>query len=133
MKNLLLLLLLPTSLFAQSFTTAEIARWKQQATQITIVRDNWGIPHIYGKTDADAVFGLMYAQCEDDFKRIEMNYIEKLGRLSEIKGESVLYNDLEIKLLIDANEAKADYKKAAPWLKKLLNSYADGINYYLYK
>jgi acyl-homoserine lactone acylase PvdQ len=44
-----------------------------------------------------------------------------------------LYNDLEIKLLIDTKEAKADYKKAAPWLKKLLNSYADGINYYLYK
>jgi acyl-homoserine lactone acylase PvdQ len=73
-----------------------------------------------------------HAQCEDDFKRVEMNYIEKLGRLSEIKGQSVLYNDLEIRL-IDVDEAKADYKKAAPWLKKLLNSYADGINFYLYK
>ena len=99
---------------------------------MTIIRDNWGIPHIYGKTDADAVFGLLYAQCEDDFKRVEMNYIEKLGRLAEIKGQSVLYNDLEIRLLIDANEAKSDYKKAAPWLKKLLNAYADGINFYLY-
>jgi acyl-homoserine lactone acylase PvdQ len=76
---------------------------------------------------------MLYAQCEDDFKRVEMNYIEKLGRLSEIKGQSVLYNDLEIRLLIDVDEAKADYKKAAPWLKKLLNSYADGINFYLYK
>jgi acyl-homoserine lactone acylase PvdQ len=78
-------------------------------------------------------FWMLYAQCEDDFKRVEMNYIEKLGRLSEIKGQSVLYNDLEIRLLIDVDEAKADYKKAAPWLKKLLNSYADGINFYLYK
>ncbi|WP_240474709.1 penicillin acylase family protein [Flavobacterium sp. KMS] len=121
------------TLFSQKTRKREVKKLQEKAQKVTIIRDNWGIPHIYGKTDADAVFGLMYAQCEDDFKRIEMNYIEKLGRLSEIKGESVLYNDLEIKLLIDANEAKADYKKAAPWLKKLLNSYADGINYYLYK
>ncbi|WP_242667498.1 penicillin acylase family protein [Flavobacterium sp. AJR] len=121
------------TLFSQKTRKREVKKLQEKAQKVTIIRDNWGIPHIYGKTDADAVFGLMYAQCEDDFKRIEMNYIEKLGRLSEIKGESVLYNDLEIKLLIDANEAKADYKKAAPWLKKLLNSYAHGINYYLYK
>jgi acyl-homoserine-lactone acylase len=120
------------TLFSQNASEKEITKFKEKAQKVTIIRDNWGIPHVYGKTDADAVFGLMYAQCEDDFKRIEMNYIEKLGRLSEIKGESVLYNDLEIKLLIDVDEAKADYKKAAPWLKKLLNSYADGINYYLY-
>lgn len=118
---------------AQKINTKEANRLEKLAQQVTIIRDNWGIPHIYGKTDADAVFGLLYAQCEDDFKRIEMNYIEKLGRLSEIKGQSVLYNDLEIKLLIDTEEAKADYKKAPSWLKKLLNSYADAINFYLYK
>ncbi|KIA98635.1 penicillin amidase [Flavobacterium sp. KMS] len=135
-KNILFIFfffLLSLTLFSQKTRKREVKKLQEKAQKVTIIRDNWGIPHIYGKTDADAVFGLMYAQCEDDFKRIEMNYIEKLGRLSEIKGESVLYNDLEIKLLIDANEAKADYKKAAPWLKKLLNSYADGINYYLYK
>jgi acyl-homoserine-lactone acylase len=119
--------------FAQKINTKEANRLEKLAQQVTIIRDNWGIPHIYGKTDADAVFGLLYAQCEDDFKRIEMNYIEKLGRLAEIKGESVLYNDLEIRLLIDAEDAKSDYKKAPMWLKKLLNSYADAINFYLYK
>lgn len=118
---------------AQKINTKEINRLEKLAQQVTIIRDNWGIPHVYGKTDADAVFGLLYAQCEDDFKRIEMNYIEKLGRLSEIKGLSVLYNDLEIRLLIDTQEAKSDYKKAPVWLKKLLNSYADAINFYLYK
>jgi len=133
MKKLVLLFLLPLHLLAQSFTSAELARYKQQAKRITIIRDNWGIPHIYGKSDADAVFGLLYAQCEDDFKRVEMNYIEKLGRMSELKGESALYNDLQIKLLIDTTEAIAEYKKAEPWLKKLLNAYADGINYYLHK
>lgn len=127
----LLMIVFATS--AQKFTPTEIARWQAQAKQVNIIRDNYGIPHIYGKTDADAVFGLLYAQCEDDFKRVEMNYIEKLGRLSEIKGEASLYDDLLIKLLIDSTEAVADYNKAQPWLKKLLNAYADGINFYLYK
>lgn len=133
MKKLLLFVLFPVQLFAQSFSKDEINRWEKQSKKVTIVRDNWGIPHIYGKTDADAVFGLLYAQCEDDFKRVEMNYIEKLGRMSEVKGESSLQDDLYIKLIIDSAEAVADYKKSPVWLQKLLNAYADGINYYLYK
>lgn len=133
MKHLILLFLLPLHGLAQKFTSAEITRYQQQANRVTIIRDNWGIPHIYGKSDADAVFGLLYAQCEDDFKRVELNYIEKLGRTAELKGESALYNDLQIKLLIDTTEAIADYNKAEPWMKKLLNAYADGINYYLLK
>ncbi|MES2518171.1 MAG: penicillin acylase family protein [Bacteroidota bacterium] len=133
MKKLLFFLLFATQIFAQKFTKTEITRFQQQAKRVEIIRDTWGIPHIYGKSDADAVFGLLYAQCEDDFKRVEMNYIEKLGRLSEIKGEKELYNDLQIRLLIDSVDAIADYKKAEPWLKKLLNAYADGINFYLHK
>ena len=127
------LLFLPLQPKAQSFTSAEISRWKQQASQVNIIRDNWGIPHMYGKTDADAVFGLLYAQCEDDFKRVEINYIEKLGRLAEINGEKDIYNDLYLRLLIDSNDAMADLKKAPAWLKKLLHAYADGINYWLHK
>ncbi len=128
------MILLPLSLLGQrTLMPNELSRLKQHAANVTIVRDNWGIPHIYGKSDADAVFGLLYAQCEDDFKRVEMNYIEKLGRMAEVKGESSLYDDLQIRLLIDSSEAIADYKRAAPWMKKLLNAYADGINYYLYK
>ncbi|WP_033411864.1 penicillin acylase family protein [Segetibacter koreensis] len=133
LKVYFLLLLLPLMVEAQPLTKTEITRCNQQAKNVTIIRDNWGIPHVYGKTDADAVFGLMYAQCEDDFKRIEMNYVEKLGRMAELKGEPELYNDLLIRLLIDTTEAKADYNRAQPWLRKLLNAYADGINYYLYK
>lgn len=133
MKLVFLLLVFPLSLFAQDFTAAEIARWKKQAQQVTIIRDNWGIAHIYGKTDADAVFGMLYSQCEDDFKRIELNYIEKLGRLAEIRGIESLYADLYIRLIIDSADAMADFQKSPPWLKKLLNAYADAINYYLYK
>jgi len=133
MAKSFLLLFFPLQLIAQGFTKSEIARWEKQATQVTIIRDNWGIPHVYGKTDADAVFGLLYAQCEDDFKRVEMNYIEKLGRMAEVKGEDELKNDLYVKLIIDSADAVADYKKSPVWLQKLLNAYADGINYYLYK
>lgn len=133
MKKIILLLFFPLSVIAQKFTKVEINRFKDRSKRVNIIRDKWGIPHIYGKSDADAVFGLLYAQCEDDFKRVEMNYIEKLGRIAELKGESEIYNDLQIRLLIDTTEAKADYQKAAPWLKKLLNAYADGINFYLFK
>ena len=134
MKQLYFLLFcLPVQLYAQPFSKTEIAKWKLQATNITIIRDNWGIPHVYGKTDADAVFGLLYAQCEDDFKRVEMNYIEKLGRKSEVMGDKELYNDLYIRLIIDSADAVADYKKAPLWLKQLMNAWADGINFYLYK
>lgn len=134
MRNLLfLLLLLPLQLLAQKFTPAEISAFQAQANRVQIIRDHWGIPHVYGKTDADAVFGLLYAQCEDDFKRVEFNYIEKLGRLAEVNGEQDIFNDLQIRLLIDSTEAIADYQKAQPWLKKLLEAYAAGINYYLYK
>lgn len=134
MKKIVLasLLLLPICLLAQQFTPTEINRWKQRATNVNIIRDHFGVPHVYGKTDADAVFGLMYAQCEDDFKRVEMNYVEKLGRMAEIKGESALYDDLYTRLIIDSSEAIADYRKSSVWLKRLLMAYADGINFYLY-
>ena len=127
MKIYLLLIL-----FCTTFTLQAVP-YEQQAKRVTIYRDQWGIPHIYGKTDADAVFGLMYAQCEDDFARVEMNYIEKLGRMSEVKGEKELAYDLYIKLLIDEKEAKEEFKTSPVWLKKLLQAYADGINFYLQK
>lgn len=133
MKYVWIALLWPIQLFAQSPTHEMVARWEDMANNVTIIRDNWGIPHIYGKTDAAAVFGLLYAQCEDDFDRVEMNYIEKLGRMSEIKGEPALYDDLLIRLQIDSADAQKDYAAAPQWLKALLNAYADGINFYLYK
>ena len=133
MKPLLLLLFFPAYILSQSFTQSEITRWEIQAKQVTIIRDNYGVPHIYGKTDADAVFGLMYAQCEDDFKRVEMNYIEKLGRMAEINGPEDVYKDLLIRMIIDSADAVKDYDKSPVWMKKLCNAFADGINYYLYK
>lgn len=133
MRLLLIFFLLSGSLAAQTHSRADITRWEQQAKRVTIIRDNWGIPHVYGTSDADAVFGLMYAQCEDDFKRVESNYIDILGRTAEIGGIDNLYNDLYTRLVIDSAGAIADYGKSPAWLKKLLNAWADGMNYYLYK
>src|SRR5688572_9342715 len=133
MKRLIILFLIPIELLAQPFSKEEIGRWEKMAKQVTIIRDNWGIPHIYGQTDADAVFGLLYAQREDDFRRVEMNYIEKLGRMSEVKGDTSLYDDLLIRLLINQEDAITDYKRSPAWLKQLCDAFAAGINYYLYK
>jgi acyl-homoserine-lactone acylase len=111
----------------------EATRWKQEAQRVTIIRDDWGIAHIYGKTDADAVFGMEYAQAEDDFNRIETNYINAMGRLSEAEGESRIYQDLRMKLFIDPVAMKTQYAASPEWLKTLMNSFADGLNYYLSK
>ncbi|MES2164124.1 MAG: acylase [Pseudomonadota bacterium] len=109
----------------------EAARLKAAAQRVTILRDKWGIPHVYGKTDADAVFGLMYAQAEDDFKRVELNYINAMGRLAEVEGETELYRDLRMKLFINPADLQAQYAKSPAWLKQLMVAYADGLNYYL--
>ncbi len=107
------------------------AAWEQRAQGITIVRDTWGIPHVYGKTDADVVFGVIYAQAEDDFNRVETNFINSMGRLAEAEGEPAIYRDLRMKIFVDPVEMKAEYEKSPAWLKALMNAWADGLNYYL--
>jgi acyl-homoserine-lactone acylase len=132
-KLLLVLLAFLFPLAATAATKSEIARWEQQARNITIIRDDWGIAHVYGKTDADTVFGAEYAQAEDDFNRVETNYINAMGRLAETEGESKIYQDLRMKLFIDPADLKKHYAASPDWLKKLMDAYADGLNFYLYK
>lgn len=110
----------------------DVARWKRQAQNVTIIRDDWGIAHVYGKTDADAVFGMEYAQAEDDFNRIETNYLNSLGRLAEAEGATVIFQDLRQKLFIDPDSLRAEYRTSPPWLKRLMDAFADGLNYFLY-
>jgi len=109
------------------------AAWEHEAQNVTIVRDNWGIPHVSGKTDADAVFGVIYAQAEDDFNRVETNYLNSIGRLAEAEGEAEIYRDLRMKLFIATADMRAKYQASPEWLKELMNAWADGLNYYLYK
>src|SRR5262245_50307741 len=117
----------------QSTESQEIAGWRQRAQGVTIIRDNWGVPHIYGRTDADVVFGLMYAQAEDDFYRVETNYLRSLGRLAEAEGEGEIWRDLRMKLFIDPDSLKVYYAKSPAWLKSLTDAWADGLNFYLAK
>ena len=132
MKIRLLLLAALAACAPAAPTNPDLARWEAHAKNTTIIRDNWGVPHVYGKTDADAVFGLLYAQSEDDFNRVETNYILAAGRMAEVVGPSALYADLRMHLFIDTVEVKKEYETSPDWLKALMNGFADGINYYLH-
>lgn len=111
---------------------SELPRWEQHAAATEIIRDDYGVPHIYGETDADAVFGMIYAQAEDDFQRVERNYIWAIGRLAEVEGEEALYSDVRARLYMTQEEAIEKYESAPDWVKELCMAWADGLNYYLY-
>src|SRR6188508_2205930 len=131
MKFLVLLVALVLTPLAPQSGNSELEGWKRRAQSVTIVRDDWGIAHVHGKTDADAVFGMIYAQAEDDFNRVETNFINSQGRLAEAEGEAEIWRDLRMKLFIDPADMKAEYAKAEPWLKALMDGWADGLNFYL--
>jgi acyl-homoserine-lactone acylase len=109
----------------------EMARWRAEAARVTITRDDWGIAHVRGRSDADAVFGMIYAQAEDDFNRIETNYLTSLGRLAEAEGEKAIWQDLRARLYMDPDDLRARYAASPGWLRKLMDSWADGLNFYL--
>ena len=135
MKKLILILAMTIACAgpSQLGQGGDLARWEQQAARVTIIRDDWGIAHIRGKTDADAVFGLMYAQAEDDFNRVETNYLNSMGRLAEAEGEGEIYRDLRMRLFIHPDSMKSMYAASPDWLKALMNAWADGLNFYLAK
>ena len=125
------ILLVSVAAVPQRQQPTEMQRWRQQAQNVTITRDDWGIAHIRGKTDADAVFGMIYAQAEDDFNRVETNFINSQGRLAEAEGESAIWRDLRMKIFIHPDSMKAKYQTSPEWLRKLMVAWADGLNYYL--
>lgn len=134
LRKLILVLAAASTAFAfQGNHNAETARWEQEAANVNVIRDDWGIAHVYGKSDADAVFGMIYAQAEDDFNRVEMNYLTSLGRVAEAEGESKIYQDLRMKLFIHPEALKKEYAESPAWLQKLMDAWADGLNFYLYK
>jgi acyl-homoserine-lactone acylase len=131
MRKLGLLLFAGALALATAASADDLPRLKAEAQRVRIVRDDWGIAHIHGHTDADAVFGMVYAQAEDDFNRVETNYINAMGRLAETEGEGALWQDLRMKLFIDPVDLKAQYASSPAWLKALMDSWADGLNFYL--
>ncbi len=111
--------------------TPDAARWRTEAARVTITRDDWGIAHVHGVGDGDAVFGMIYAQAEDDFPRIEANYLTALGRTAEAEGESAIWADLRQRLYVNPEALKRDYAASPPWLRALMDAWADGLNHYL--
>lgn len=111
---------------------AELARWEQHAANVSISRDKWGIAHIYGKTDADTVFGTLYAQAEDDFNRVETNYLNAMGLLAQAEGADEIFRDLRMRLFINPEALKVQYDESPVWLQSLMNAFADGLNFYLH-
>ena len=109
----------------------ELSRWKAEASHVTITRDDWGIAHVHGKSDADAVFGMIYAQAEDDFPRIEANYLTSLGRTAESEGEKAIWQDLRARLYVSEDELKGDYARSPVSMRRLMDAWADGLNYFL--
>jgi acyl-homoserine-lactone acylase len=125
-------LVLPALLFLLTAASPpDIARWRAEASHVTITRDDWGIAHVHGHTDADAVFGMIYAQAEDDFPRIEANYLTSLGRAAEADGEKAIWQDLRARLYVSEPELRADYAKSPPQMRRLMDAWADGLNYFL--
>src|SRR3954449_661469 len=127
------LTLLAAFLFAAPAPAADrdAARCRAEAARVTIVRDDWGIAHVRGRTDADAVFGMIYAQAEDDFNRVETNYMTALGRTAEAEGEKAIWADLRARLYMAPADLQARYRASPAWLRKLMDAWADGLNYYL--
>jgi len=119
------------ALAAREARSQDLARWERQAQRVTITRDDWGIAHVHGRTDADAVFGMVYAQAEDDFNRIETNYLDALGWLAQAEGEGQVWHDLRARMYADPDSLKAMYRTSPGRLKPLMNAFADGLNYYL--
>ena len=122
---------LSTSALAAASPAGDLARQRATAARVQIVRDDWGIAHVHGKSDADAVFGMVYAQAEDDFNRIEANYLTALGRTAEAEGEKAVWQDLRMKLFVEPVDLRARYAKSPAWLKALMDAWADGLNFYL--
>ncbi|MEO6193626.1 MAG: penicillin acylase family protein [Thermoanaerobaculia bacterium] len=101
------------------------------ARSVTIYRDTYGVPHIYGPTDASVVFGLAFAQAEDNFAHLEDNFIRALGRGSEVHGEEALRDDQAARALEIPRLAREEYERASPKMRALYDAYATGLSFYL--
>src|SRR5690348_3685603 len=131
MRNTFGVTLLPLLFLLTAASPPELTRWRAEASRVTITRDDWGIAHVHGKSDADAVFGMIYAQAEDDFPRIEANYLTNLGRTAEAEGEKAIWQDLRARFYVSDSELKADYARSPANMRRLMDAWADGLNYFL--
>src|SRR5262249_41916869 len=122
----------PDSAHADDLTAGgAAARASSLAKSVTIQRDAFGVPHVYGPTDASCVFGFIYAQAEDYFWQIEDSYLRSLGRAAEVYGEKSLPDDLVNRALEITRLSQEEYKTISPKVRAICQAVADGLNYYL--
>jgi acyl-homoserine-lactone acylase len=131
MRKLSATALVPLLFLLTAASPPDLARWRAEASRVTITRDDWGIAHVHANTDADAIFGMVYAQAEDDFPRIEANYLTNLGRTAEAEGEAAIWKDLRARLYVSDDELKADYARSPLPMRRLMDAWADGLNFFL--
>jgi hypothetical protein len=126
-------LLVVALLLAQSGVLAQtsIQQPEKLAQSVTIHRDTFGVPHIFGKTDAAVIFGLAYVQCEDNFWQLETDYINALGRAAELEGEKALARDLTFRLFEIEKLSRSEYERLPAKLRALCDAFAAGVNYYI--
>src|SRR5262245_6658842 len=101
------------------------------ARSVTIYRDKFGVPHVFGKTDSSVIFGLMYAQCEDNFWQLETDLIRSTGRAAEIEGEKWLAPDLAYRAFEVEKLSKVEYERLPAKSKVLCDAFAAGLNYFI--
>jgi acyl-homoserine-lactone acylase len=101
------------------------------ARSVTIYRDTYGVPHVFGRTDESTVFGFAYAQAEDNFWRVEENFILASGRASELYGEKTLDEDRLNQTLEIPRLAREEYARLDKRMRSLCDAFAAGFNYYL--
>ena len=96
---------------------------KSLAGSVTIHRDEWGVPHVYGPTDAACAFGLAYAQAEDFFWQIEDTYLQAIGRYAEVVGQPGLPSDVLMRLFEVPQRSRDDLARIDPALKAIAEAY----------
>ncbi len=130
-RHTVLVVLLILSLAPAAFAQTPDPAAARMARSVTIYRDTYGVPHIFGPTDAACVFGLMYAQAEDNFWQLEEDYIRALGRAAEIHGERMLQNDLALRAFEVSRRAQEEYRQLDARTREMLDAFAAGVNFYL--
>jgi len=102
-----------------------------QQYEATIHRDAWGAPHVFAETDAEVLYGMAWALAEDDWPLIEANYLNALGRSAEALGEEGLRDDWMARALDIVPLSRAEYERASPRMRALLDGFAAGMNDWL--
>lgn len=110
---------------------AQHRSWAAIAREVTIHRDEWGVPHVFGPTDASVVLGYAFARAEDEFERMERAVYVMLGRNAEVLGEPGLAWDRLVHAFEIPRRAQDEYQRLEPRLKVLADAWAAGVNLYL--